>query len=232
MEFMEEQLAAAKGEIEGLRSEIAILRDMLSEVYESAVKCTRDIDAITGGMDPEDFNEAVLFSVNSAEDGEKTEPAKSRQTYNAVSTGRRLFEVFRLEEDEVVGDEQPGLYVYAPAGCVMVGGEKVDIEGSDDNGFVMLEVSEEAASLYGHVVSEDGRKKVVFDDQSEKDGSLYSFRLYTFGEDMDTAYCGSIVSLGGGEDYVCGEDSNIVFSPHRDKDGKRDGKTAIDVYYV
>lgn len=91
---------------------------------------------------------------------------------------------------------------------------------------------------------ESSMTRIVIKPVKDKDGNLtgksevWAFnrersitgggRVFGMSEERKT-FAGVIES---GKEYVCGNDSNIVFSDHEGPDGKPDGKTAIDVYYV
>lgn len=152
-----------------------------------------------------------------------------------MDADNHLFEVFYDTETEKY-------YIYAPKGCVLVDGEEVNIDSVDEYGNVELAVSELPSTIYGHVVTEEeevegtegqtsSSTKVYFDGEDTKDGSRYDFKVASFGDDLSGStnrhrFCTSAVSLGGGKEYVSGDNSNVVFTP------QSDGTVAIDVYYV
>ena len=77
-------------------------------------------------------------------------------------------------------DESEEYYIFAPDGCVLVGGKAVTIKDSSD-GNVKLESL--GTELYGHVVknSSSGALEVTFSGCAKAEGSKYNFRVASYG---------------------------------------------------
>ena len=102
-------------------------------------------------------------------------------------------------------------YIFAPPGCVLVGGKAVAIKDADEAHTVTLDIDPDAADpeertdcLWAHVIpdsSSEGGYYVTFDGEEDNDDSEYDFRVMRFGMDETDGdqydIATSVVNLGG-----------------------------------
>ena len=116
---------------------------------------------------------------------------------------RRMMHPFKVFWDV----ESQKHYIFAPPGCVLVGGVAVEIEDGDSDHNVALSFQNNTlpAKLYAHVTADaeaTGGYKVEFDGNATKEGAEYDFCVTSFGEAENDGgqydMCTSVISLHGG----------------------------------
>ena len=128
--------------------------------------------------------------------------------------------------------------IYLPAGCVMADGKAATYrDGTDGNDMAVITPAE---TLWAHVGRTGSTYEFTIDDEAPQegegsdDGSVH-FKVASFnseGTQVMVQYASGVVTVGG-HDYVCGDNSNIVFERCDDPDDNdRYGRTMIDVYYL
>lgn len=110
------------------------------------------------------------------------------------------FEVFYDPDTE-------GYYIFAPTGCVLVGGVAATIANQDSNQNVPLTAlsGDFPTALYAHVTESTSGgatvNTVTFDGNATLSGAKYDFKVCSFGADENDGdqydLCTSVVNLGG-----------------------------------